>query len=86
MKIPIYWIFKIATHSSVEHRYKDLSVKWKKAQSNRIVQHSLPTELQYTREGRKRSGTTANCTITYEEKTLYKELYSISDRRNKKTK
>ena len=66
---------KMATHTTVEHRWPDLRVKWKKKQLIEVFDMACPLDSNVTKKEKKRSGITVNCATAYEDKTQRKELY-----------
>ena len=53
-KASIHWNTKMATHTTVEHRWPDLRVEWKKKQLIEVFDMGLPTGLQCHREGKRK--------------------------------
>ena len=66
----IYWNIKMATCTTVEHRWSDLRVEWKKKQLIEVFDMTCFLDCNVMKKKKKRSGITASSATTCEDKTL----------------
>ena len=69
----IHWNIKMATHTTVEHRWPDIRVEWKKKQLIEVFDMACPLDCNVIEKENKRSGITASSATTCEDKTQHIE-------------